>query len=323
MQEKKTITLSLGTVIFIFIIILLIIALAVVYYLGFIKEDNSEDNKINSVINDTATLNNEVINSTDVNQTDIEKNLDINSMQVKNLYSKILKTNNIYNNFGTNGISRQKCSFYKSTKVNANILSNEEKVVAVLQYLIDTNEGTKMSFSNIQSDVLNQMGYYFSGGDYDYCIKYSAQELEAAKKAVFGNDVQINWISIGNNAANQIDYINGEYYRYTYPGGGGPWGIYSFSEIEKATENNEYVYIYDKYLYTVLEYNPEVLNLYTNSDMNVKISSVSNYYDYENAFDNKDNSVIKNYSDKIDTYKHTFKKDSDGNCYWISTEPVR
>ena len=37
MDEKKSIKVSLGTVISIFIIILLILALGVVYYLGFVK----------------------------------------------------------------------------------------------------------------------------------------------------------------------------------------------------------------------------------------------------------------------------------------------
>jgi len=67
MEGKKEIKVSLGTVICMFIILVLIIALGIIYYIGFVKDDNKalsnevSINKENSIISSTPNSNTEII----------------------------------------------------------------------------------------------------------------------------------------------------------------------------------------------------------------------------------------------------------------------
>ena len=36
----------------------------------------------------------------------------------------------------------------------------------------------------------------------------------------------------------------------------------------------------------------------------------------------EENAILSKYSKKAQQYKHTFKKDANGNYYWVSTEPI-
>jgi len=72
MDDKKTIKVSLGTVICMFIILILIFALIVVYYFGFIADKNITDNSNNKVLNTNSNNSNENISNTISNNNTIE-----------------------------------------------------------------------------------------------------------------------------------------------------------------------------------------------------------------------------------------------------------
>lgn len=104
--------------------------------------------------------------------------------------------------------------------------------------------------------------------------------------------------------------------------------IGTYSELEKyeISKDNKYIYIYDK----AIIYNEGVgdgISLYATN-----YSVVENYYSSENQInlpgtENYDpNKTIEQYfnkyESKLNTFKHTFKKASDGKYYWYSSEIV-
>ncbi len=91
MGEKKELKVKLSTVILLFVILILIIALGVVYYLGFIKKDN-----INQNINMIST--NNTVKETAETNTNIQQNTETTNNQQNNTET----TNNQQNNTETN-----------------------------------------------------------------------------------------------------------------------------------------------------------------------------------------------------------------------------
>ena len=75
MEDKKAVKISLGTAICIFIIILLVVALGVVYYLGFVKNKNTEplSLKPNTASNIEQNKTNNLISSNNDNQVNGNK----------------------------------------------------------------------------------------------------------------------------------------------------------------------------------------------------------------------------------------------------------
>ena len=90
MDEKKSIKVSVGTVVCIFIIILLVVALGIVYYMGFVQ--NNE--KISNLENEKNKLEQQ-LNIINNNNT---KQVNIDSKQVPKSESKTIDLNQLYYN---------------------------------------------------------------------------------------------------------------------------------------------------------------------------------------------------------------------------------
>lgn len=118
-------------------------------------------------------------------------------------------------------------------------------------------------------------------------------------------------------------------YYCTNSGGGSTFGDGVAKKIEKAEQDGDYIYIYEKYVYVHFEnleehYKDSSIQLqfkiYPSPDSETSIVDTVYPYDFENTnsvFD-IDESIEKN----AITYKHTFKKSSSGTYYWVSTEPI-
>lgn len=251
--------------------------------------------------------------------------LDINSELVQELHSKILKFNHIYD-FG----SGKEYSFYRDKKVTVSDLTNTEKVIAVMQYLEENNYGTKIKFTELEQKTLDKLTMYVSPDEEpgfsmfadEICYIYDAIDLEKGAKLIFGDNVQIEWFSFDNCCGETFDYIDGKYYNYCYPGGGYGYYTYGFSKIEEARQDENYIYIYDTFIYAedVLELTDMYTIFYINSTKSLKIGEdqlVGVFIPFE-----LDDTIelISKYEDKLNTYKHTFRKNADGEYYWISTE---
>ena len=76
MEEKNELKVRLSTVVYLFIIVVLVVALGVVYYLGFVKSDNSHNMIANGEV---AEKNN---NSTDVKENKTENSTVVSSNHV-------------------------------------------------------------------------------------------------------------------------------------------------------------------------------------------------------------------------------------------------
>lgn len=233
-------------------------------------------------------------------------NLDINSELVQNLYSKILKSNDIaYDFIG---------SFYKEEKTTLNNLSNEEKLVATIQTLPD-KEYT--NFKNIDKSISEKLGYLSDRSDDSQYVHlnslkvYSKEEIIEQAESIFGKDVKLEITSL-NGCAHDYDYIDGKLYSYDYEGGG--FGDFNsgYGEIQYAIKDKEFIYIFDKFIYKD-EYNT---NYYKSSNSDIPL---------EENFEIK--GTLKDYLlylfNDLYMYKHTFKKDETGEYYWISTEKYK
>ena len=188
-------------------------------------------------------------------------NLDINSELVQNLYSKILKSNDIaYDFIG---------SFYKEEKTTLNNLSNEEKLVATIQTLPD-KEYT--NFKNIDKSISEKLGYLSDRSDDSQYVHlnslkvYSKEEIIEQAESIFGKDVKLEITSL-NGCAHDYDYIDGKLYSYDYEGGG--FGDFNsgYGEIQYAIKDKEFIYIFDKFIYKD-EYNT---NYYKSSNSDIPL----------------------------------------------------
>lgn len=323
MEEKKSKSISLGTAICIFIIIILVAAL-VGMWLYFNNENKIGDKEISQV----TVKNEENTNVKEEQNTNKEEELNINSEEVKNLYAKILKVQSEYSPIKE--YSSKTYSFYKSNKTTIENLNNDEKSFAVVSYLMQNNYGTKVLMNSVSENIRSKLSYHIEGENYEpasdleaFCTIYKNEDIEYVKDIIYGSNINIENISFRGLAC-AIEFISGDYYFYYYPGGGRGAEDRLFTKIEKATKQGEYIYIYDKCLYVALDPDTEgtaneKLALYTNTDKTKKIDTVEP--DWE-RYHNADSSYMDSYLSKLDTYKHTFKKDLNGNYCWVSSEPI-
>lgn len=253
------------------------------------------------------------------NQGETGAQLDINSELVKELHSKVLKFNHIYD-FG----SGKEYSFYRNTKVTVNDLTNTEKVIAVIQYLEENNYGTKIELAKLDQEILKKLTKYIppelEGPVYGEV--YDANILKSGIKLVFGDNARIEWFSFDNNCAVAHDFVDGKYYNYTYPGGGYGYSTYAFSKVEKAIQDENYIYIYDKFIYAddFPNGNEGPTTYYTDSTKSLMLGVADDFITPYPFVEGANSVLISKYEDKLNTYKHTFKKNADGEYYWVSTE---
>ena len=142
----------------------------------------------------------------------------------------------------------------------------------------------------------------------DELIKLIGKEQEKKFKYVsFSPDVSIFCV-----------YNNG-YTCYGIDGGDANPG-YSMKKIIKAQKDEkENVYIYDNYLLAYNNIDTDKIEIYNTYNKDIKLKTL----EIEEVHPESIQDYISKYGDKdINTFKHTFKKDSAGNYYWYSTEVV-
>jgi len=269
---------------------------------GLMRTERTNDNGI--VINEqeNVSLVEEKI-SNEIEEKNKEKNeekeISVNSEVVKNAYVIIPKveSENDYK------------MAYQSKKITFNDLPNKVKLVNIVEHVNFENEKIYPG--------LEDGGYDWFYFDEDVLVK-KAKEL-------YGEKAVINHEKFGPNCAIQYVYKDG---RYLYSYGGQATMVLPVSKMTKATTDNENLYIYDKFVFVIEEWIEEPqqgiigskYNIYTNSEQNNKVAEID--MEPSEIIDDVEKYVLEKYSDKMATYKHTFKKDENGNYYWYSTEPV-
>lgn len=149
---------------------------------------------------------------------------------------------------------------------------------------------------------------------------YSSSTVEKVYKKFYGDNFNYsNPKYIGVSAAG-CSYEDG-YYFCEEGGGYAPGGDHHYTSFIKSEEVDDQLYIYEKYLYIDEvcddDYDNCIDYIYTNEDKQNKLGEI-NYEDYETSSE-----LFEKYGDNAVTYKHTYKKNSDGNYYWYSVEPVK
>lgn len=311
MNEKEPIKVKLSTVILLFVIFILIITI-IFMFLYFNNSQNTEHNEINTNLNSKSdissnTVSNIVESSQSQDNISSSFSLNVDSNEVKELYNYIMKVN-----------TNQEELVYRNTKVTEKDLNNKLKLITIFE---NTNEN---DISETKS-VADEYGYTTK---HTY---YKKEKIENIAKKIFGNNVSIKHESCEAYFTQAIDYKNGEYDCYDYQGGGAtPWEM-STSEIISAEQNGNELYIYDKYVHIYGDTSSTKYDIYNSSDKKIKIAEnisldniVNNAISSSGTYSSK--AIINNLenitNNKIKTFKHTFKQNSDGSYYWYSTEPI-
>ena len=289
-NKKEPIKIRLSTVILIFIIFILIIAIVgILFYYNRKIINTNKDNEIQPsndiVINGTETEKEKEKESSDSStETKIEE-LDINSSEIQELYKYILKDNECIETIA-----------YQNQKVTTNNLEDKAKIMTIFENIGDT-EADSIEKETRDGEVLTH--YYFKDST-----------IEKKAKQIFGDDVVIKHESLPNLLAKEIKHENGRYVKTYIQGGGGFLWEDSTEKLVKAEKKDDEIYLYDKYIHVVRDEDNYNLNKVYNASDRKKLL-VSNV-----SMTSIDIDKIKN----VNLFKHTFKKNTDGSYYWVSTE---
>jgi len=100
-------------------------------------------------------------------------------------------------------------------------------------------------------------------------------------------------------------------------------GVKGCSQLTKAIQDDDIIYLYDKYIFAAQVPEVDNLGVYKTPTYYYTSSSKTNLIEkVEEDVSLEENAILSKYSKKAQQYKHTFKKDTNGNYYWVSTEPI-
>lgn len=282
MKNKEPITMHLSTVILLFIILILLFALALMYM--YYNKDSKNEAKTN-------TNKTEVTNNTKPTEESNKKELSITSSTVKDVYNYIPVINgDIYNQTTPNA--------YQTKKITADDLDSR----LLLAKAFDNLENNNMS---------------------------TGQDLEAKKVTeqalkIYNKEIEPITFSFGAMGLEYMDgtygFSNGGYIQIT---------VDNICNIEEAYEENDELYIIDGYIMAITEDGDvqagdetATLSIYNSSDS--KKALVEETINREEKFDYEEwvDDIKEKYSSEFKKYKHTFKKNDNGEYYWYSSEPL-
>ena len=253
--------------------------------------------------------------------------------------------------------SSKEYGFYFNDNVNIENISDERMIEYSLeQYVFDnnismSNELTICVEETYDSDILSEdcltgiKESTIKKSDLDNYIKnkFNTDRIfipEKGENSNFGEGT-INGYSTGEYL---YDFNNEVYYvGYLAKSGSTPELHNNLIKVEKENDN---IYFYDNVIYCDLT--PEVgvwCFPYINNEMDEDKAIIYMYPEdleegkkidalrYEIKKDDEGNEyedysvnteyIFKNFKDKLNTYKHTFKKSKDGKYYWYSSEIVK
>lgn len=292
MENKEPKTVRLSTVILLFIILILVVAL-VLMYMYYNKDSKNE------VATDTS--NTESMNTTKNAEKSTVEELSTTSSIVKELYEYI-PVDREY----TEDINLMLSDAYQSKKITVNDLDNE---------LILGN-----AFINTEIPIDERQPYEENIPVTDW-YKATPDRLQETIKKMYNTEIEDKSFNLSGSNGN---FENG-IYTFTFGGGGNSF-IDNLRNIEEAYKENDELYIIDTCLKYLTENEVDSNNilkykfkLYDTSNNNsIILEETVNETEIK---DNIDSYVEEHYSSKAKKYKHTFKKNDDGEYYWYSSEP--
>jgi len=311
MEEKKERKVRISTVIFILVILVLVLGIVGMWYYYNNIANVSKDNEKPPLSDNKSTIEDD----TEVSEI---KALNINDKIVTELYDSIVKINYY-----------EETLVYQKNKVTLSNIDNQLKLLTIFQNLKE-EDGQKVKATEYTGVIEDD------GNSYKYL--YTKETVEEKAKEIFGQTATVRHEDCSPWDGYSRIYENGVYTCFAYAGGGDvPWSM-SIAFLLKAESEGDYIYIYDNYIHMVEVanivngvYYSGTYDLYATSDRQMVIFKNINLRDegvYEGTSNLSSEEFNKTYKenlfkicgDKLKTFKHTFKKDDNGNYCWISTE---
>lgn len=215
---------------------------------------------------------------------------------------------------------------YIDKKVDQTTLTNTEKLMYVFMLLKDENKGVEVSVEDI-TDRLEKP--YDAMGKITKADKYSVELAQERYSKILGvdqvipkEDVDVYYYHV------DYDEIDGCYYGHPFAGGGGmPWIADTRIESASRSDDGTEIYLYEYYIRAGIM---EDKSIYTyGKDVGSPLGEEAAATYYENIKNTNINNwhvkdeIFEKYKDQLVKFKSTFKLDTNGNYYWVSTEPVR
>lgn len=223
----------------------------------------------------------------------------------------------------------------------------ESKLPFVGHYVKETNtyNVNKVTFDTLDKGYLRAFAYlninfkygdlkaYTEAGIVSSCEEDSCKHHNLLKTGLYAFDAKLLQDSALKLYGKEIE--NGDFNEYLTTGATYKDNVYYHTANSESNylsyHHREYVsyeiventlYVFDKYLYIYgeLDSRSDNYNVVVYADSAKKKSlGKGTYLEADNLVD----FIVPNYDRKKSNYKHTFEKSSDGNWYWVSSEPVK
>ena len=181
------------------------------------------------------------------------------------------------------------------------------------------------SLSSIYNDCISMQGKNASSGDlvgyYDLeevknnNVKFFNESGNLPKKYSYVNSTSLKT----DDTCGQVVLSNDTYLSYDSSCGYGGPDVLTKDTLVKAVKYGDELYIYDKFIIGVAEGSQDdyiKYNFYNDDDITNKVTTY-NFKEADN-YSIEVNEILK----YMKSFKHTYKLNSDGNYYWVSSEPV-
>ena len=159
--------------------------------------------------------------------------------------------------------------------------------------------------------------------------KFELQNVEVAYRTVFGSVKALEPMTVDRGDGYIYEYSQTSqcFYGHTAPGGRTTDYKYErdIDRVEQATDGSE-VYVYENLLFFTNDPNNEKsYALYKNTDKkDVIIDNIKrDIVDGKTLFNGMElDALFDQYDGQGGNFKHTFKRDENGNYFWYSTEYI-
>ena len=148
---------------------------------------------------------------------------------------------------------------------------------------------------------------------------FDAEILQEKVKQIYGEKLENKSFDIGYGKG--CSYENGKYL-YGFGGGSGE-RVYSIRKIQKAYQEDDNLYIEDRYMIFKSDVDTSKAEIYNASDDRATLIANLDFEKTTSMENEKlEKELIMQYENEMQIYKHTFKKNDNGEYYWYSTEPI-
>lgn len=288
-------------------------------------KEESSITKNNSDNNDNNTSSPEEIKKAVINI--IGEEIDITDDRVTNAYDKILLTYEL-----NDTIYKKEKQTYETlnSKTVMNIIANQIDDISLFipEKIGDNPSQGQYIYKLNESVIKDYMKKTFGSVEFDF-NKYNQENGLLTPTGDTGGPISIQIKKTMVNENNETlpetrtlhckKYQDGIYYFSEFRGGGTTSEIL-YNNILKASIDNEYLHIYEEEF--KVKYKDKKYVVYLDNETTDE-TIVLNYSPNSFAITQSEEEIRTSIGDKINIYHHTFKKDENGNYYWVSTEQLK